>query len=120
LQTELAERFRELTALTVLLREQEKAFGEQQRTIDWLCRVAAALYPQHGWRAIMPAGWRARRARRALQARGLFDSEAYLRLNPDVALMGTDPVIHYLRHGLREGRPRGMTDFQNAGHADNR
>ena len=120
LQAQLAERFREVAALTVLLREQEKAFGEQKRTIAWLCQVAAALYPERGWRAIIPGAWRARRALRMLNARALFDGEAYLQLNPDVGVTGTDPFLHYLRHGLIEGRPRGMTDLQNNGHADNR
>ncbi|MFL5240434.1 MAG: hypothetical protein ACJ8EL_23135 [Rhizomicrobium sp.] len=102
-----------MAALTVLLQEQEKAFGEQQRLIEWLCQVAAALYPRRGWRAIMSAAWGRRRASHILQSRGLFDSEEYLQLNPDVAATGADPLIHYLRHGLGEGRPRGVTDFQN-------
>lgn len=110
---QLAERFREVAALTALLQEQEKAYSEQQRLIEWLCQVAAALYPRRGWRAIMSAALGRRRARHILKSRGLFDSEEYLQLNPDVAVTGGDPLIHYLCHGLGEGRPRGVTDFQN-------
>jgi hypothetical protein len=33
-----------------------------------------------------------------------FDSDAYYRLNPDVAVARLDPVEHYLAHGRREGR----------------
>ena len=34
-----------------------------------------------------------------------FDSGMYLKLNPDVAAAGADPVEHFLHHGAREGRP---------------
>lgn len=33
-----------------------------------------------------------------------FDSEFYLKKYPDVALSKQDPLVHYLRHGRREGR----------------
>src|SRR5258705_443067 len=33
-----------------------------------------------------------------------FDAEWYLKRNPDVAQTGTDPLEHFLRHGLQEGR----------------
>ncbi len=33
-----------------------------------------------------------------------FDPETYLRLNPDVARAGVDPLVHYTRHGHLEGR----------------
>lgn len=36
---------------------------------------------------------------------GDFDAAAYLRLNPDVAAAGHDPVEHYRTHGHREARP---------------
>jgi GT2 family glycosyltransferase/glycosyltransferase involved in cell wall biosynthesis len=35
---------------------------------------------------------------------GLFDTEWYLAQNPDVAAAGTNPLVHYLRHGAAEGR----------------
>jgi hypothetical protein len=34
----------------------------------------------------------------------LFSESFYLRQNPDVAVAGVDPVIHYLTHGSAEGR----------------
>lgn len=33
-----------------------------------------------------------------------FDSDFYLRANPDVAASGVDPLQHYIDHGRREGR----------------
>jgi hypothetical protein len=38
---------------------------------------------------------------------GLFDPEYYLRRNPDVAVAGVDPVVHYLLHGAAEMRNPG-------------
>ncbi len=35
---------------------------------------------------------------------GLFDSEYYLRNNLDVARVCVNPIMHYIRHGWREGR----------------
>ena len=33
-----------------------------------------------------------------------FNSEGYIRLNPDVGQAGMSPLDHYLQHGLSEGR----------------
>lgn len=35
---------------------------------------------------------------------GLFDSDFYLSQNPDVAAAGTDPLLHFLEYGWKEGR----------------
>ena len=42
----------------------------------------------------------------ALKKRGLFDSEAYLEANPDVAASGANPLRHFVHFGLKEGRKR--------------
>jgi hypothetical protein len=34
-----------------------------------------------------------------------FDDTLYLRFHPDVAQAGLNPRLHYLRYGMREGRP---------------
>lgn len=44
-----------------------------------------------------------RQAARCLNA-GLFDSRWYLAHNPDVGAAGMEPVVHFLRFGLWEGR----------------
>ncbi|MCL6699249.1 hypothetical protein LZ496_10710 [Sphingomonas sp. NSE70-1] len=41
---------------------------------------------------------------RILTESGIFDPESYLALHPDVAASGVDPLIHFLTHGLAEGR----------------
>src|SRR5262249_9608661 len=44
------------------------------------------------------------RAVRAIAGSSFFDCEWYLRMNPDVAASGIDPVWHYVAFGSREGR----------------
>jgi hypothetical protein len=57
--------------------------------------------------------WRRKKLRqlacdyRALASSPLFDADLYLANNPDVAAIGMDPVLHYLRHGALEGRSPG-------------
>jgi len=40
----------------------------------------------------------------AIEASQRFDKQWYLQLNPDVAASGIDPIEHYVRHGVAEGR----------------
>ena len=47
---------------------------------------------------------RDRRAVRTIARSGLFDTEWYLKSNPDVAALGIDPIRHYVAHGANEGR----------------
>ncbi len=48
--------------------------------------------------------------RRLIDRTGLFDVSHYLATNPSVAKSGLDPIVHYLRHGWREGLSPG-TEF---------
>jgi GT2 family glycosyltransferase len=43
-------------------------------------------------------------AYRVIRSSGLFDRAWYLETYPDVAARNVDPLRHYLRHGVREGR----------------
>jgi GT2 family glycosyltransferase len=45
-----------------------------------------------------------RRTVRTIRASGLFDTTWYLREYPDVAATGMDPVLHFLKYGVDEGR----------------
>lgn len=47
------------------------------------------------------------RQARQIASLGIFDSEAYLIANPDVAEIGIDPILHFLRVGWHEGRSAG-------------
>ncbi len=54
----------------------------------------------------VPAWLQSRTANAAslVRASGLFDAAWYLETYPDVAARKVDPVLHYVRHGAREGR----------------
>lgn len=113
-ETKLTERFKELATLTNLLREQENRVLEQQRRTEeaeehlrWLSALDERTRSQPGWWSLMPKSWRQAREHRRLKANGLFDAEAYLAANPDVAAEGVDPLKHYVRHGIHEKRRRG-------------
>jgi len=41
---------------------------------------------------------------RLIKQSGLFDAAYYLEQNPDVALLGVNPIVHYLEYGAKEGR----------------
>ena len=106
---ELSERFREIAALSVLLQQQEQLCEEAEVRAEWLREVAAALLTlPRWWWGLMPGAWRLKRELRILRSRGLFDGEAYLKLYPDVAATGMNPLLHYLLHGIDEGRPRSV------------
>jgi hypothetical protein len=41
---------------------------------------------------------------RIIRESGLFDEAYYRRYNPDVTQNGLEPIEHYVRHGVAEGR----------------
>jgi hypothetical protein len=106
LRAALADRFREITYLTLLLREREGREDLQAQEIQWLTQVLLALLVTPRWWAALPLSVRRRRIRKLLNAMKLFDGDEYLRRNPDVAATGGDPLRHYLEHGVVEGRSR--------------
>lgn len=102
----------------------ETAIHGSHRTImqawAWLeRRVGVSAYdsdPEVGTPAVgVSVGWwtRARafltlrRHARRLVGSGLFDRDWYLSQYPDVRAAGVDPLRHYLRYGVREGRNPG-------------
>ncbi|WP_132807892.1 sulfotransferase family protein [Tepidamorphus gemmatus] len=56
------------------------------------------------WGRLLPGPWGRKRLSARLRASDLFDADAYLAENPDVARAGVDPLRHYVRHGIAEGR----------------
>ncbi|MBC7601918.1 MAG: methyltransferase domain-containing protein [Ramlibacter sp.] len=70
--------------------------------------IARAIYAMNEgapwWWRFSTERWRARRIARRLWRESLFDGEAYLRQNPDVAAQAMDPARHLLLHGIAEGR----------------
>ena len=53
---------------------------------------------------VAPAGSHNARSRVEASLLGLFDEEWYHRRYPDIAASGSDPYMHYMRIGWREGR----------------
>jgi hypothetical protein len=105
-ESKLAQRYREVATLTNLLRQQEGRGDQAQEQVKWLLTLNQCLTAQPRWWGFMPTSWRRQRALKRLQNVGLFDGEAYLNQHPDVAEAGVDPLDHYLKHGLNEGRSR--------------
>lgn len=107
----LRDRFEELASLTRMLAESEARARRAQADADWLREAGSVLLDGSGKRtgllALLPASVHAKRQRRLLKQMGLFDEEAYLASNPDVAAEGADPLRHYVKHGLSEDRGRG-------------
>ena len=103
----LAEDLRQtLAARELLLAEAETALAELQirrfvrpRT-KWLALSQLGSWLTHPHRG----GWRLMAAVPAAPPSGTFAAEAYLAENPDVDASGLDPLMHYVEHGIREGR----------------
>lgn len=47
-----------------------------------------------------------------------FDATFYLRMYPDIAAAGTNPLEHYIQHGMREGRLRRAPELELIGSFD--
>jgi hypothetical protein len=107
LETRLAERFEEIATLTRLLRDAEAATRRQEEHTNWMRQVATFLY-RESWRYrlinLLPVKIRRKLIAKSLKFRGIFDAQAYLQANPDVAKAGVDPLSHYIHHGMQEGR----------------
>ena len=105
-ESKLAERYRELAVLTTMLRQREEENQNLLERLDWFASIQSNLKNHPRWWNLMPDSWRSERQHRRLQRLGLFDGPAYLERYPDVAAEGMDPLDHYLRHGIGEGRSR--------------
>jgi hypothetical protein len=108
-ELQLAERFSEIAKLTRLVNDSEAAMRKAEAQRDWIREASSVLV--NGSRSVkgklsglLPAGWRRARQMQQLKEKGVFDADAYLSANPDVAKSPQDALRHYLRHGLTEGR----------------
>lgn len=93
----LAVRLKEAQAQAVLQNDHARFMRE---TLRILAR------PGRWWLRLVPAGWAKAIKDKTLQRDGLFDADSYRNHYPDVANAGTDPLLHYVSHGLEEGRFR--------------
>lgn len=111
MESRLAERFSELAVMTRLLQEKENAVRSADQQLAWLREVSGTLLQASGSKtlkgrlaALLPASVRLRNRKERLKQAGIFDPDAYLAANPDVADGETDPLRHYIEHGMAEGR----------------
>ena len=110
----LSERFSEIAVMTRLLGEKETAAKVSEEQAAWLREVSAVLMNGAGSEslkgrlaALLPASIRLRKQKARLKRQGVFDADAYLAANADVAEAGIDPLWHYINHGIGEGRQLG-------------
>lgn len=103
-ERQLSARFTEIATLTKLLRDASSETDTSKAHAQWLRRVNAVTASFPKWWALMPAEWRRRHENARFERKGLFNAEKYLRLYPDVAESGMDPMKHYIIHGMEENR----------------
>lgn len=107
----ISERFSETAALTRMLSERERQARLSDEKAARLRAVSTVMLNGTASRslkgrlaALVPAAIRLRKQMARLRRARIFDAEAYLAANPDVAEAGVDPLWHYLNHGIDEGR----------------
>jgi flagellar motor protein MotB len=103
---QLATRFKEIAALTALLRAEEEKNAKLRTEIGWIAGLLRKISDRPRWWSLLPGGKRRERERELLRRSGLFDPASYMELHPDVAQSGAEALDHYLLHGLLEGRSR--------------
>ena len=102
------EQQREIRLLTHLLRQEEQRTADSAALLGWFAQVHRCLASQPRRWLLLPATARRKLRNRRLKRAGLFDSDGYLKRYPDVATGGLDPLDHYMRHGVHEGRIAGF------------
>lgn len=71
--------------------------------MNTVASVSPQPMPRTGWLALIRAGI-SPRAYREISSSSFFDADWYLKTYRDVAAVGRDPVLHYLKHGASELR----------------
>lgn len=84
--------------------ELRSTLDQHARHARWLEDVAVVLAAEPWWWGLVPAGWHRSLRDRKLHEMGLFDAGEYLKINKDVESSGMDPLVHYVRHGIKENR----------------
>lgn len=83
----------------------EERFEQEAAARLWMVRLSEALIQRRPfWWHLASEEWRSRWTYASLRRRGIFDSEKYCDMYPDVPAAGMDPLEHYVKHGMQEGR----------------
>lgn len=100
---------RELSQATRTATDRDRTLRQKERSLDWLKQVNETVSKStRGWRNLLPPRFRRRIQLAAVRDCGLFDFQGYLERNEDVAEAGIDPLLHFIVHGMREGRDGGV------------
>lgn len=92
-----------------LQKQQEPIIPKQEPQAESQTVQITSSKPKRQWRQL-PKPWKSKAARRIERYKriiadsGLFNRQWYVQHYPDVAAAGLDPVEHYLRHGVVDGR----------------
>jgi hypothetical protein len=105
---QLASRFKEIAALTALLRAEEQKNARMREELRWIAGLIRRISNRPRWWSLLPTRRKRAREQELMRRAGLFDSATYMEIHPDVAESGVDALDHYLLHGLYEGRSRGL------------
>lgn len=103
-EDDLRARYAELATLTRLLKSAETQQRKAVKNSEWLIEMNRVLSGSPRWWALLPSPWRRNKELARLKSRKLFDAAGYLERYPDVAADGQDPVVHFMNHGMHEGR----------------
>jgi len=98
---------RENTALLRRVRSAEEDSALQKAVMNLVQETLQVMAsPGKWWNMLLPAFFVRRLKYDRLRKKGLFDARLYLKRYPDVVRAGSDPLHHYVTHGLSEGRTR--------------
>lgn len=105
----LKECFEEIAILTRKLKDTQSgssAFDEIAVGQRVGKAILAVLAPASRARFPLPlaGGSETKRCMKIMRESGLFDADWYTKRYVDVAAAGIDPLLHYIRHGAKEGR----------------
>lgn len=84
----------------------ERQIKAAELDIRWLRELSLACLDMPRRWSFLPLSWHMSRMKKRFNQKGLFDEQAYLSRYPDVAEASIDPLTHYLKHGMDEGRER--------------
>lgn len=94
LRSELIDRDRQMTVLKATIKQQELELNSiKSSLLGKLNLIHHIKRLRNQWRAS-----------RLMKKSGMFGRDYYLEQNPELQETGSDPIDHYLREGVREGR----------------
>ena len=104
LERRLKSHFSETGTLSKMLLEREENARKEAVKVQRLREILQALARRPRLSGLLPRSHQRRQQNERLKRLGLFDGARYLRMNPDVADSGMDPLEHFVLHGIDEDR----------------